>query len=181
MRAGTHHFAFLSRRKVLGLGLAGVSVLAVGGVSLRLVLGPAPEVSGLSVLDAYGHRTLDSLAKTLFPEGGAFPIGASAFDLAREFDGYLAGEPEPNVDNLKLALRLFELGPLLFDKTTKSFSLLDDAGRLAHYDAWATSDTLLRRQIALAFRKFLALVFYDKPEVWPHIGYGGPSLGRLGK
>jgi len=181
MSADTRAFSFLTRRRVLQLGVAGAGALVLGGVGLRVVLGPAPPVSGLQVLDARGYHTLDALAKTLFPAGGAFPVGADAFDLAREFDGYLAGEPAPNVEKLERALTLFELGPLLFEKRLVGFSALPEAERLKHYEAWATSDTLIRRQVALAFRKFLALVFYDKPEVWPHIGYGGPSLARLGK
>ena len=31
-------------------------------------------------------------------------------------------------------------------------------------------------QIALAFRKFMSLVFYDRPEIWPHLGYEGPMF-----
>ena len=34
----------------------------------------------------------------------------------------------------------------------------------------------LQRQAATAFRKFLSLVFFDTPEVWPHIGYPGPTV-----
>lgn len=172
-------FGFLTRRKVLTLGGAGLGVLALGGVGLRVVLGPAPSVDGLSVLDARGYRTLDALARALFPATGAIPFGADKLELARDFDAYLAGEPAPNVDRLKLALRLLELGPVLFDKRRVGFSRLSEAERLRHFESWAASDTLLRRQIALAFRKFLALVFYDRPEVWAHIGYAGPSLARL--
>ena len=181
MAADTRVFAFLTRRKMLKLGLAGAGALAVGGLGLRAVLGPAPRIADLQVLSAYGYRTLDTLAKTLFPIGGAFELGAGQFDLAREYDGYLAGEPAPNIEKLERALTLFELGPVLFERRLQSFSQLPEAERLAHYQAWATSDELLRRQVALAFRKFLALTFYDKPEVWPDIGYGGPSLARLGK
>lgn len=181
MPAGANPFGFLTRRKVLSLGLAGAGVLVAGAVGLRLVIGPAPSVAGLRVLDAQGYRTLDAIARALFPPGGAIPFGAAEIDLAREFDGYLAGEPEPNVERLKLALDLLELGPVLFEKRGVGFSRLSEAERLRHFEAWAQSETLLRRQVALAFRKFLALVFYDRPEVWPHIGYGGPSLARLGK
>ena len=66
-------------------------------------------------------------------------------------------------------------------KRWAAFSQLPDAERLKHYEAWANSDTLLRRQVAIAFRKFMALVFYDSPEVWPHIGYPRPSLARLSR
>jgi hypothetical protein len=39
---------------------------------------------------------------------------------------------------------------------------------------------VLRRQVSIAMRKFFNLVFFDRPEVWPYIGYPGPSLQRDG-
>ncbi len=173
-------FDFLTRRRVLALGAVGASALLVGGGVASLLSG-APDVPGLAVLGAREYRTLDALAKTLIPRGGPFEIGADSFDLARAFDGFLRGEPPVNVEKLRRALLLFELGPLLFEHRWTAFSRLSDAERLTHYEAWASSDTLLRRQVAIAFRKFMALVFYDSPEVWPHIGYPGPSLARLGR
>lgn len=173
-------FRFLTRRRVLALGIAGASVLVVGGGVSSLLAG-APPVAGLRVLSAREYRTLDALARTLLPSGGAFEIGAERFDLARAFDAYLTGEPADNVKKLQRALLLFELGPLLFERRWSSFSRLSDAERLRHYEAWTTSDRLARRQVATAFRKFMALVFYDNPEVWPHIGYPGPSLARFSK
>ena len=178
MAADPSAFAFLTRRRVLGLGLAGVGALVVGGVGLRVLIGAAPPVAGLYVLDSVEYRSMSLLAQTIIPDGGPFEIGASKYDLARAFDGYLRGEPEPNVTQLKRALLLFELGPLLFERRLTTFSALSPAERLRHYRAWAESDTLVRRQVAVGFRKFLALVFYDQAEVWPHIGYPGPSLGR---
>lgn len=173
-------FGFLSRRRVIALGAAGLTALAFGGGVLSLLSG-APEVAGLSVIGAREYRTLAALATTLLPSGGPFEIGAERLDLARAFDGFLAGEPPANVDNLRRALLLFELGPMLFERRWTTFSKLSAEERLRHYEAWSSSDTLLRRQVAIAFRKFMALVFYDTPEVWPHIGYPGPSLARLGR
>ena len=181
MAAGAQGFGFLTRRRLLTLGVAGASVLVLGGGGVASLLAGAPDVANLSVLNAREYRTLDALAKTLLPSGGAFELGAERFDLARAFDGYLAGEPPENVEKLRRALLLFELGPLLFERRWTTFSRLSAAERIVHYEAWATSDTLVRRQVAVAFRKFMALVFYDNPEVWPHIGYPGPSLARLGK
>ncbi|MBK7582556.1 MAG: hypothetical protein IPI67_20455 [Myxococcales bacterium] len=178
--APAHGFGFLTRRRVLGMGLAGVSALVLGG-GVASLLGGAPPVERLLVLNPREYRTMDAIAKTLIPSGGPFDVGAERFDLARSFDGYLAGEPDENSEKLRRALLLFELGPLLFERRATIFSKLSAAEREQHYLAWASSDVLLRRQVAIAFRKFTALVFYDRAEVWPHIGYPGPSLARLGK
>ena len=177
----TGSFAFLTRRRVLTLGAASIAVVAFGGVGLSLLRGSAPPVSGLRVLDGHEYRTLDLLAKTLLPNEGGFPVGAEGMDLARSFDGFLADEPPENVKKLRMALRLFEYGPVLFEKKLVTFSNLSPDERLRHYQSWAESDMLLRRQVALAFRKFFFLVFYDHESVWPHIGYPGPSLLRGAK
>lgn len=177
----TGSFAFLTRRRLLGLGAAGVAVIAFGGVGLAFLRGSAPAVAGLRLLDAHEYRTLDLLAQTLLPSDGPFPVGAAGMDLARSFDGFLADEPPENVRKLRTALLLLEYGPVLFEKKLVTFSNLSPAERSRHYQAWAESDVLLRRQVALAFRKFFSLVFYDHESVWPHIGYPGPSLQRQAK
>ena len=180
MSAGgaTAAFGFLSRRRLLKLGL-GAGALLVGGAGGLLALrGSAPEVEGLRVLGAQEHRTLAHLARTHLPPGGAFPEGADEAGLARAFDGWLADEPAANIADLRAALMLVELGPVLFDGRMRTFSNLSDGEREVHWRGWIESDLLLRRQASVAFRKFFSLVFFDRESVWPHIGYPGPSLQR---
>lgn len=171
-------FGFLSRRAFLRAGLgtaAGASLaLGLGATGLVALRGCAPDVPGLTILSAHQYRTLANLARVHLPRGGPFPEGAEDFDLARMFDGFLADEAPENIGNLKLALALVEVGPVLFEGRLATFSNLDEAEQLAHWRGWIESDDLVRRQAALAFRKFLSLVFYDQPRVWPHIGYPGP-------
>jgi len=172
-------FSFLSRRKFLKASLvAGGAVLGVGGGGLMALRGRAPEVDGLTMLDGHEYKTLQSLVEVMFPRIEAIPIDVDSMDLPRAFDVFLAGEPEHNVDDLRKALVLIEFGPLVFDRRWTTFSRLPPKERLEHWNAWATSSTLIRRQISLAMRKFFNLVFFDQPEVWPFIGYPGPSLQR---
>lgn len=172
-------FSFLSRRRFLKVSLvAGGAVLGLGGGGLLALRGRAPEVEGLRVLDAHEYRTLQSLVEVMLPKTEAIPIDPASMDLPRAFDAFLAGEPEHNVDDLKKALVLIEFGPLVFDKQLATFSRLGVEDRSAHWNAWAVSDTLLRRQVSIAMRKFFNLVYFDHESVWPHIGYPGPSLKR---
>ncbi len=173
----TGTFAFLSRRRLLAAGLGTAAVLAAGAGGLWALRGSAPAVSGLSVLSAQEYRTLASIARAQIPRGGPFDLGAEDLDLARAFDGFLANEPEHNVRDLRRALLLVEYGPVLFDGRLATFSNLSEAEQATHWDAWRVSGTALRRQVALAFRKFLSMVFYDNPNVWPHISYPGPLIG----
>jgi len=171
-------FGFLSRRRLLKYGLLGGSVLLMGGAGGLLSLrGFAPEVRGLRILSAHEYRTLTALARTHLPAGGAFPTGAKDFDIARQFDDFLADEPEDNIRDLKRALMLLEFGPVLFERKAKTFSNLSPKEQLRHWESWMLSPMLLRRQVSTAFRKFISLVFYDLEKVWPHIGYPGPALG----
>lgn len=161
----------LTRRRFLkALGAGGL--LVAGGAGWLVALrGCAPSIAGLSCLGDQEYRTLTSLAVALFPEGGAFAAGAASRDLARTFDVYLADEDDDRQSDLKRALLLLEYGPVVYDHRAVTFSHLSAEERLAHFESWATSADLVRRQVALAFRKFLSLVFYDDETVWAQVGY----------
>jgi hypothetical protein len=172
-------FSFLSRRRFLKVSLvAGGAILGVGGGGLLALRGSAPTVDGLRVLDAHEYRTLQSLVEVMLPKTDAIPIDSAPMDLPRAFDNFLADEPEQNVKDLQKALVLIEFGPLAFDKRLTTFSRLDTAERTTHWNEWALSDNVLRRQVSIAMRKFFNLVYFDHEQVWPHIGYPGPSMKR---
>jgi hypothetical protein len=146
-------------------------VVGAGAGGLLTLRGCAPHVEGLRCLSAQEYRTLDSVATALFPEGGAFPIGAATLDLARAFDAFLADEDDDRRADLQKALLLLEYGPVVYEGRPATFSHLPAEERAAHLERWQTSDDLTRRMVALALRRFLSVVFYDRPEVWPSIGY----------
>jgi hypothetical protein len=172
-------FSFLSRRRFLRVSLvAGGAALGIGGGGLLALRGRAPNIEGLRVLDAHEYRTLQSLVEVMLPKSDAIPIDAAPMDLPRAFDDFLADEPEHNIKDLQKALALIEFGPLVFDKRVTTFSRLDVDERATHWNAWALSDSLLRRQVSIAMRKFFNLVYFDHEEVWPYIGYPGPSMKR---
>jgi len=172
-------FSFLSRRRFLKLSLvAGGAILGVGGGGLLALRGRAPKVEGLRVLDAHEYRTLQSLVEVMLPKTDAIPIDAAPMDLPRAFDDFLADEPEHNIKDLRKALVLIEFGPLVFDKRVTTFSRLAVEERTTHWSEWGFSDNLLRRQVSIAMRKFFNLVYFDHEQVWPHIGYPGPSMKR---
>lgn len=169
-------FAFLSRRRWLKWTLGAGGLLFMGGGGLFAARGRAPHVAGLRILSDQEHRTVAALARAILPRGGAFSLGARDVDLARAFDRFLADEPSWNQRDLRNAIFLLEMGPIVFDGRRVTFSHLSEAERLAHFEGWMRSGVLLRRQVAVAFKKFLHVVFYDTPEVWPSIGYDGPMF-----
>jgi hypothetical protein len=167
----------LPRRQLLLYALAGTAGAGLAGaLGVGALSGSAPKVKGLIALSQREYLTISRLAEALFPEGGPFPAGARALDLGRLFDGYLATEPRWIAQDLKRALQLLEFGPLLFERRLVAFSSLPEAERLAHFERWGQSQSLLRRQVAVALRRFLALCFYDSEAAWAGIGYEGPVL-----
>jgi hypothetical protein len=169
-----------SRRRFLRASLVAGGAAVLGAAGLLSLRGRAPRVEGLRSLSPRQYRTLSLLALAAFPEGEGFPGGARDADLARRFDEFLADEPEWNQDDLRTGLTLLELGPLLFERRLTTFGRLAPAERLAHFERWGEG-RLVQRQVAMALRKFLSLVFYDRPEAWPAIGYDGPLLGAVGR
>ncbi len=165
--------ARITRRRALGalLGLGGLGVGSVGG--LFALRGSAPDVQGLKALNPQTFRTFKSLAEAVF---SGVPGGDASDELARAFDGYLSDEPKWARDEANSALTLLEFGPVFLARRLKTFSHLSVAERIAHFESWATSENGLLRQAATGFRKFLCLVFYDRPPVWPLIGYDGPLI-----
>ncbi len=174
-------FSFLRRRTLLKLTVGAIAALGAGAGGLVALRGSAPAIEKLRILTAQEYRTLVNITRAQLPRGGPFPTGAEDLDIARTFDAFLADEGPQNQADLKTALMLVEYGPVVFDASMSTFSNLDDAARDVHWRSWCESDVLLRRQVATAFRKFVLLVSFDKPEMWPPIGYAGPSLWGMPK
>ncbi len=169
-------FAFLTRRRVLRLAGGGAAAVALASGSLLTLRGCAPRIDGLKQLSNQGYRTMASIARTQLPVGGAFAYGADDADLARGFDLYLVDEHPEVIRDLSMALHLVEFGPLIYDHALVTFSNLDAEAQQVHWQSWLYTEDDTRRQIAVALKKFLMLVFFDLPEVWESIGYPGPSL-----
>lgn len=171
-------FSFLTRRRLLKLGVAGLGLATAGGglgVGLLALRGSAPKIQGLSRLTDQEYRTLTCIAAAHLPQGGAFELGALDFDLPRLFDEFLLGEQEDNVSGFKTALALLEYGPLIYERRLVTFSNLAPPEQAAHWEAWNYSDNLTRRQVAFAFRGFLSMMFFDEPAVWTEVKYPGPK------
>ncbi len=168
----------ISRRRFLSWGLGtGVGLAGLFAGGRVLWRGETPEVpDGLRLLTPREYRTALALAEAHLPPGGAIPRSGVEAGLAEAFDAFLVDEPAANVADLKKALLLINLGPLIFDGSPHPFHSLSLEDRVDHWQGWALSGLALRRQVAIAFRKFFSLVYYDHPAVWPAVGYGGPSF-----
>src|SRR5436190_1590287 len=118
---------------------------------------------------------LRAVLDALVPRGGPFAIGAADTDLDAALARYCARLHPLGPAGLRLLLRAIEYGAVVFERT-RPFSRLDPAARARALAAWDTSRLGPRRQL-LASLKLLALMhFYERPEVWPAIGYDDAHL-----
>lgn len=163
---------------MLKAGLISAGALIVGGAGAAAWLrGCAAPVDALRAIDAHQYRTLERLVEVLFTPDAACGVDIAALDLPRAFDVYLADEPEEVASELRSALLLLEAGPVIDGHGATPFSRLPVGERTAFFEGWMRGEDLTRRKITIALRKFFSLSLYDRPEMWPHIGYPGPVLG----
>lgn len=171
-------FARFTRRRVLKAGLFSIGAIVASGAGALLWLrGCAAHVRGLRAIDAHQYLTLERLVEVLFTPDAGCGMDVAAFDLPRAFDTYLADEPDEVASELRSALLLLEAGPVLDRHGATPFSRLPLAERAAFFEGWMCGEDLTRRKITVALRKFFNLSLYDRPEMWPHIGYPGPVFG----
>src|SRR5438034_215325 len=142
-----------------------LAAIALGAWAVVWATDEAPAARDAALLRA----VLDALV----PRGGPFAIGAADTDLDAALARYFARLHPLGPAGLRLLLRAIEYGAVVFERT-RPFSRLDPAARARALAAWDTSR--LRRQL-LASLKLLALMhFYERPEVWPAVGYAAAHL-----
>ncbi len=166
----------MNRRWFLRLGLGGAGLLVAGGAGLLGLRGCEPDAGPLKILTPRELRTFEAVAGAIIPRGGPYSQGAADAGIGVAFDAFLADEPPENVSDVKKALLLAEWGPLLFDGKPTTLWRMDEEARAGHWAGWSTSSLAVRRQIAVGFRAFVTMVFYDRPEAWALLDYPGPPL-----
>lgn len=165
----------IDRRRFVRMLGGAAGLVGLFGVGLLGVEGTRAGLAGRSLLSPRLRRTFLALAGTHFPPTDDGRPGGAESGLLEAFEAYLSGAHPDDVGDLRRALLLLEFGPLLFDGRLRTFSGSSPGQRLDHWRGWIESPVLLRRQVATAFRKFLATVYFDQPDVWPQIGYPGPA------
>ncbi len=166
----------LSRRRLLKLGLAGTTVLAIGG-SAAWLWRPAWRNGRLTEA---GRAVFRAVARAVLE--GSLPhhegaLGAALDRHLMRLDEAIAGFPQATQAELGQLLGLLSIAParqwltgLDTEWSRASVGELEAALRRMR-----TSDHELRQQAYHALRDLTNAAFYAQPEQWPLMGYAGPS------
>lgn len=114
-------------------------------------------------------QILTAIAETLFPEGGKIPYSALEMGVSVKIESFIQNLPEDSQRGLKLLLHLINLTPIITHFRT--FLKLDLKSRQKFFEKWENSWFLAKRNIAMAIKGIVCLVYYNSPEVQKIIGY----------
>jgi hypothetical protein len=169
----------LSRRVFLRLagGTAAFSALARPGAVHAAAL---TARGGEPVFDAAEREILARICERMVETGEPAAPALRQTRALETIEALCRGLDAGVRRQLRLALRLFEYGPFVFDWTFARFTRMSDAECDASLTAWMTSRLALRRTAFLALRNLALYGYYSQPETWPLVGYAGPLLGRKG-
>ena len=159
------------------LRLAGATTAFTALAQLRLApLALADDDGGEHFFDPWETEVLTQIAERMLDTGGEAPSVRETGTVA-SIDLLCRGLDPALSDQLPMALRLFEYGPILFDLSFSRFTRMSDAEKDASLRAWADSRLGVRRMGFMALRNLCLLGYYSQPATWQSIGYKGPLLG----
>lgn len=165
-----------TRRALLGAGVAGVALVALGGVGLSLqgTVMRAPA-RALKVLDAREYSILAAIVEALLPGGEGLADGLALAVPERVDDALATWHPEP-AGEFRQVLRLMEnaVFGFVFDQRVRPLSALPLERRARALDAWRTSAVPVRRAAFKAVCNLCNFAYWAQPETWPFVGYDGP-------
>jgi hypothetical protein len=120
---------------------------------------------------------LRAVLDALVPRGGAFATGAADTDLDAALTRQFGRLHPLGPVGLRALLWTLDWGTVVFERTRR-FSHLDAAARERALAGWETSRLGPRRQVIASLKLLALMLFYERPEVWPGIGYDDDYLRR---
>jgi hypothetical protein len=166
----------VSRRRIIKLGLAGSTLLGMGGIGL--FLRPTVFSKASRPLLALNEKTFSILAATaerIIPRGKKFPRPGD-IQVAEKIDDLLAVLHPADVMDFNNGLMLMEnaLAGFVFDGRWSSFTGGSEEVQDKVLDDFRTSRLETRRAIYRAIYGMVSAAYWASPETYAAAGYDGP-------
>lgn len=163
----------LSRRDFLK---AAGSLAMVASVSTGLLVtaqARADIPAEIRVMSTSEYGVMHRLMEVALPTAGTPLVPTVNLPVMQTLDAALLEKMEPHLlAGLKEGIAYFNAGPR--EEYGKPFIELTDGEAAAFCDAWADSDEVPQRALAMGLKKLVGLAYWANPPTWEPLGYGGP-------
>ena len=175
----------MRRRTFLKLGALGPAMLALQQLPARAAWVPAAPAAGGSsdpgaerVLDDDESDLLMAIVERMVDTGDPGAPAPRDIGTLATLETALASLDASLVEELRLALRLVDYWPLVFELRFRRFRSLSAETQDRSLEGWRTSRIETRRRVFYALRNLALLGYWSQDETWPLIGYLGPWIRR---
>ncbi len=167
----------MNRRAFLRAAALGPAMVAL----TRLPLAPTAALASAGderILDDDQRDLLLAVTARMVDTGRPDAPSPSEVGTVERVERLLASLDPTIADGVKLALRLVDLWPVLFELRFRRFRNLTPAEMDESLEGWRRSGLDLRRQVFYGLRAVSLLGYWSAEKTWPLIGYPGPWIGR---
>ena len=167
----------MNRRAFLRAAALGPAMVALA----RMPLAPAPALAsaaGERILDDDQRDLLLAVTARMVETGRTDAPSPSEVGAVARVERLLASLDPAIADGVKLALRLVDLWPALFELRFRRFRNLPPEEMDESLEGWRRSGLDLRRNVFYGLRALSIFGYWSAEPTWPLIGYPGPWIGR---
>lgn len=168
----------LPRRRFLKLGIVSGALFAGGGIGLAwfragYALQPGERPIALTTKEFVVVR---AVVRALFPADGDLPSGESLGLVQRVDEEVWAADPDVARD-LAWGLQLLEHAPRFYGMRGRLTGMSSEDAR-AYLEKVLLGPRESLRQVAIAIRQLVTLLYYANAATWRAIGYDGPLVSQ---
>lgn len=150
----------VSRADFLKLSAAG---LAFG--TFAAVTGCSGGSGKYKVLSDAQAGTITAFSQRMVPDIEGSPVSVRDMDIGGALDFLLTTQTEKNVGNVKLALNMLEIGPILFSLKFSRFTKLSPEEQDEFVHSLLNSSSNLKRSIVFGIKSFAIFAMYEDPRM----------------
>ncbi|MEH6999269.1 MAG: gluconate 2-dehydrogenase subunit 3 family protein [Limnobacter sp.] len=169
----------LTRRDFMkALGLTAIAVTSTTGLT-SLVHAASQVPQGIKFMTGNEYQVMNRLMQVMLPTAGTKLVPTDKIPVMQTLDAALLATMEPHIlQGLKGGIEYFNQGPKA--KYGKTFVELNTQEAESFCDAWANSNEVPQRALAMGLKKLVGLAYWANPPTWEPLGYDGPVTVKWG-